>query len=218
MSALIFPTLPGLSGMEVTRNYDWKTAVQEAVSGKQTAVGLRQYPLVQYELVVNLLRHNQTPSELLQIQGLYNAMQARRDTFLYLDPEFNTITGSAGASQYGVFGTGDGSTLIYQLLATFQNSGGPGGAEIIQNGNPANFSTAVLYDNGSVISAANYAIGATGIVTFGAGHAPAAGHTLSWSGSWYYRCRFSEDQISWQKFMTVGLWMIKSLKFKSVKL
>jgi hypothetical protein len=217
MSSLIFPALPGLSGLEVTRNYVWKTAVQEAISGKDTAVSLRQYPLVQYELVVNLLRHDAVPSELLQVQGLYNSLKGRGDTFLYNDPEFNSIS-VAQAPTLGVFGTGDGSTLIYQLLATFQNSGGPGGPELIQNGNPANWSTAVLYDNGSTISAANYSIGPTGIVTFGAGHAPAAGHTLSWSGSWYYRCRFDEDEISWKKFMTIGLWMVSKLSFRSKKL
>jgi uncharacterized protein (TIGR02217 family) len=217
VSSLLFPALAGLSGVEVTRNYVWKTAVQEAISGKMTAVPLRTYPLVRYQLVYELLRHNQTPSELLQLQGLYNALQGRGDTFLYSDPEFNTIT-AGNASQYGFFGTGDGSTLVFQLTAMFQNSGGPGAQELIQNGNPANFSTAVLYDNGTTISAANYSIGATGIVTFGAGHAPAAGHTLTWSGSWYYRCRFDEDEVVWQKFMTVGLWMVKKLSFTSVKL
>lgn len=217
MSSLILPALPGISGLEVTRNYVWKTAVQEAISGKMTAVSLRQYPLVHYELVVNVMRNNAVPSELLELQGLYNAMRGRWDTFLYNDPEFNSIS-SGQAPTLGVFGTGDGSTLVFQLIATFQNSGGPGGAEIIQNGNPANFSTAVLYDNGTPISAANYSIGATGIVTFGAGHAPAAGHTLSWSGSWYYRCRFDEDEIVWSKFMSVGLWLVKKLAFTSVKL
>lgn len=217
MSSLIFPAVAGISGLKVTRNYEWKTAVQEAISGKDTAVSLRQYPLVNYELVVTLLRHNLVPSELLQVQGMYNSLKGRGDTFLYSDPEFNTIT-PAQIAQYGVFGTGDGSTLIFQLLATFQNSGGPGGPELIQNGNPANWSTAILYDNGTPISAANYAIGPTGIVTFGAGHAPAAGHTLSWSGSWYYRCRFLEDEIVWEKFMTVGLWMVSKLAFKSKKL
>lgn len=217
MSALLFPTLAGLSGLEVTRNYVWKTMVQDAISGKSTAVPLRTYPLLRYELVVNLLRHNQTPSELLQVQGLYNALQGRGDTFLYSDPEFNTIS-AAQAATLGPFGVGDGSTLVFQLTATFQNSGGPGAAELIQNGNPANFSTAILYDNGSVISSANYSIGATGIVTFGAGHAPAAGHVISWSGSWYYRCRFDEDEIVWKKFMTVGLWMVSKLAFTSTKL
>ena len=89
---------------------------------------------------------------------------------------------------------------------------------MIQNGNPANWSTAVLYDNGAIISAANYSIGATGIVTFGAGHAPASGHTLTWSGSWYYRCRFDEDEMVFIKFMTIGYWAVKKLSFSSVKL
>jgi uncharacterized protein (TIGR02217 family) len=217
MSSLIFPALPGINGVEVTRNYVWKTAVQEAISGKMTAVGLRTYPLVHYELIVNLMRNNIATSELLELQGLYNAMGGRRDSFLYSDPEFNTIS-PAQASTLGVFGTGDGSTLVFQLLATFQNAGGPGAAEIIQNGNPINWSGAVLYDNGTAISAANYSIGPTGIVTFGAGHAPAAAHTLSWSGSWYYRCRFDEDHVVWTKFMTVGLWMLKKLSYTSVKL
>jgi uncharacterized protein (TIGR02217 family) len=213
VSSLLFPVLAGLDGMSVNRNYVWKTAVQEAISGKMTAVPLRVYPLVHYELVVNLLRNNQTPSELLEIQGLYNAMQGRGDTFLYTDPEFNTIA-PAQAAQYGVFGTGDGSTLVFQLISTFQNSGGPGAPELIQNLN----GTPVLYDNGATVSAANYSIGPTGIVTFNPGHAPLAGHTLEWSGSWYYRCRFDEDEVVWSKFMTVGLWMVKKLAFTSVKL
>jgi uncharacterized protein (TIGR02217 family) len=217
VSSLIFPQVAGISGLEVNRNYVWKTSVQGAVSGKDTALALRQYTLVHYELVVNLLRHNQTPSELLQVQGIYNAMKGRGDTFLYNDPEFNTIT-AGNAAQYGVFGVGDGTTLVFQLLATFQNAGGPGAPEMIQNGNPANWSGAVLYDNGTPISSANYAIGPTGIVTFGAGHAPAAGHTLTWSGSWYYRCRFDEDEVVWSKFMTVGLWNVKKLAFTSKKL
>ena len=138
-------------------------------------------------------------------------MRGQYDTFLFTDPDFNTIT-AGNAAQYGVFGTGDGSTLTFQLVATLQNSGGPGGPELIQNLN----GTPVLYDNGSTISAANYTIGATGIVTFGAGHAPASGHTLTWSGSWYYRCRFMDDAIVWKKFMS-QLFSVQ-VKMRSVKL
>ena len=93
-------------------------------------------------------------------------MRGRYDTFLHTDPDFNTIS-VAAAPVLGVFGTGTGSQLVFQLVATYQQSGGPGQAEIIQNLN----GTPILYDNGTTISAANYTIGATGIVTFGAGHA-----------------------------------------------
>lgn len=210
MSSQIYPTLPGL-GFDVKRTYQWKTFVQEALSGKQSALNGRQYPLISYELIYNVLRRNTTPDEYQSLIGLHNQMKGRFDTFLFTDPDFNTIT-AGNAAQYGVFGTGDGSTLTFQLLATLQNSGGPGAAEIIQNLN----GTPVLYDNGSTISSANYTIGATGIVTFGAGHAPVSSHMLTWSGSWYYRCRFDEDALEVSKFMQ-NYWNCTA-KFQSVKL
>ena len=210
MSSQVYPALPGQS-IEVSRAYIWKTGYQEALSGKQSTIAYRQYPLVQYKLTYNVMRDAISPSEIKNIVGLYNQMQGRWDTFLFTDPDFNTIT-AANSAQYGKFGTGDGSTLIFQLVAWYQNSGGPGNDELIQNLN----GTPVLYDNGSTISAANYSIGSTGIVTFGAGHAPAAGHTLTWSGSWYYRCRFDEDAVVWKRFMNL-LWSAE-VSFTSVKL
>jgi uncharacterized protein (TIGR02217 family) len=206
MSSFIFPALPGIDGLEVTRNYVWKTAVQEAISGKMTAVSLRVYPLVHYELIVNLMRNNQTPSELLQLQGLYNAMRGRLDTFLYTDPEFHSVTGQQ-------FGTGDAATTDFQLTANFQNVGGPGAPELIQNLNGA----PQIFVNGALLTpGTNYTIGATGIVSF-VTH-PAAAAVLTWTGSFFYRCRFDEDEVVWSKFMSVGLWTVKKLMFTSVKL
>lgn len=210
MSSQVYPVLPGLQ-FNSRRSYVWKTGNQEALSGKESAIAFRQYPRVHYELSYDILRDGTTPSELKSIVGLHNDMQGRFDTFLFSDPDFNIIT-SATAAQYGSFGTGDGATLIFQLTATYQNSGGAGQAELIQNLN----GTPVLYDNGSVISAANYAIGATGIVTFGAGHAPVSTHALTWSGSFYYRCRFDDDSISWKK--EARNWWTADVAFTSVKL
>lgn len=210
MSSQVYPTLQGLT-YPVKRSYVWKTGYQEALSGKQSAIAYRQYPLVHYELAYDILRDGSTPSEIKTLVGLYNLMRGRWDTFLFSDPDFNTIT-SANAAQFGAFGTGDGSTLIFQLIALYQVSGGPGQPELVQNLN----GTPVLYDNGSIISAANYSIGATGIVTFGAGHAPASSHALTWSGSFYYRCRFDDDSIEWKK--ESKQWWSASVEFTSVKL
>ena len=212
MSSFIYPTLPGLT-LEQVRKYEWKTLTSEADSGVMTTVARRKYPILHWEHTYEVLRRNAATDELQSIVGLYNALQGQYDTFLFTDPEFNTITAGAQATQYGNFGTGDGATLIFQLVATFQVSGGPGQAEIIQNLN----GTPILYDNGVTISAANYAIGATGIVTFGVGHAPASGHALTWSGSWYYRCRFEEDAIVWKKIGFANYWSA-TVKLRSVKL
>jgi uncharacterized protein (TIGR02217 family) len=209
MSSFLFPyTLPGIR-FDYTRAYAWRTGVQKALSGKQSTIAYQLYPTVRYEYAFEYLKDSNTPADISALVGLFNAVQGRFDTFLHTDPDFNTIS-AAGAAQYGQFGTGNGTTLIFQLVALYQNSGGPGQAEIIQNLN----GTPVLYDNGTPISSANYSIGATGIVTFGAGHAPAAGHTLTWSGSWYYRCRFDVDTFDFKKFMK-SLWSVSKISFES---
>lgn len=210
MSSQVYPALQGLT-YPVKRSYVWKSGNQEALSGKQSAIAYRQYPLVHFDLSYDILRDASTPSEIKQLVGLHNLMRGRFDTFLFSDPDFNAIT-SANAAQFGPFGTGDGATLVFQLVALYQVSGGPGQAELIQNLN----GTPVLYDNGATISAANYSVGATGIITFGSGHAPASGHALTWSGAFYYRCRFDEDSIEWKK--ESKQWWTADVSFTSVKL
>lgn len=59
-----------------------------------------------------------------------------------------------------------------------------------------------------------YTISPSGVVTFSA--APPNGIALAWSGSFYRRCRFVEDQIELEKFMA-KLWSLGKLEFLSVK-
>lgn len=141
MSSLVYPTLPGLT-LDQVRRYEWKTLLSEADSGVMTTVARRRYPVIKYEHTYEVLRRYASPDELQQIVGLYNSLQGQFDTFLFTDPEFNTIT-PANMAQYGQFGTGTGAQTVYQLAALFQQSGGPGSAEIVQNLNGA----ASLYIN-----------------------------------------------------------------------
>jgi|SRR6185312_4658915 len=208
MSNFIYPTLTGLS-WNVVRTPQWNTGKQKALSGKRSTILYQLYPLIHFELDYELLDDSKATSDLKALVGLFNAVGGSYDTFLFTDPDFNTFA-PANAQ---VFGTGDGSTLTFQLVATYQNAGGPGYAELIQNLN----GSPVLYDNGSTISASNYSISGTGGVTFGAGHAPAAGHTLTWSGSFYYRCEFDDDTLDLDKFMNQW-WEAKKIAFTSVKL
>lgn len=237
MSSYLFPySLPGIE-FNYTRKYLWNTGVQQAVSGKQSTIVYQQYPLVNFEYSFEFLMDSGTASsawttdssitsdttettdagastaaDLSALVGLINAVRGRADTFLHTDPDFNTIT-AAQASQLGAFGTGDGATLTFQLVALYQNSGGPGIAEIIQNLN----GTPILYANGAVINPADYSIGPTGIVTFTAGNAPASGAALTWAGSWYYRCRFDADDYDFKK-KYLGVWSLDKINFTSVLL
>lgn len=208
MSSFVFPTLQGLT-FDVLRTPVWHTERQVALSGKRSTMAYMQYPLIHFELTFSILRDDLTPSDVKAIVGLFNVLQAGYDTFLFTDPDFNSFS----SSNQQAFGTGNGTAGPFQLVANYQNSGGPGYGEIIQNLN----GTPVLYDNGTIITSTNYTIGATGLVTFGAGHFPVASHALTWSGAFYYRCAFDEDKLELTKFMNQW-WTIKKLPFTTVKL
>jgi hypothetical protein len=105
------------------------------------------------------------------------------------------------------FQTGDGTTVAFSLLRTILS----GGAQDLMQ----NFVTApLIYDNGSLVSAANYSIDQYGTITFTV--APLNTHILSWAGQFYYRCFFLED--FWDAFEEsyYQIWTLSGLKFRSV--
>jgi hypothetical protein len=122
MSSQVFPTLAGI-GWSVKRLSSWKTRVQEAISGKETRLADWSSPRWSYELVFDFLRQananqqsasfaGQTYNEFAQLAGFFNARQGMFDSFLFTDPDDNTV-----ASQ--PLGAGDGATLAFQLVRAF---------------------------------------------------------------------------------------------------
>lgn len=210
MTSFVYPAdIPGLT-LEVARTPIWNTGVQTALSKKRSTIAWLLYPVIHFELKYELLRDDLATSELKELVGLFNACQGQFDTFLFTDPDFNSFA----STNQQTFATGNGTAGPFQLTATYQNSSGPGYAEIIQNLN----GTPVLYDNGSIISAANYSIGATGLVTFGATHFPVAGHVLTWSGAFYYRCAFDDDKLGNLAKIMNKWWDLSKIAFTSIKL
>jgi uncharacterized protein (TIGR02217 family) len=203
VSALLYPTLPGLK-FDSKRTLLWRTDIQEAVSGKETRISVRQFPLVRFDLEYELLRDYLATSELKSLVGFYNVHRGRWDSFLYTDPNHNSATLSS-------FGTGNGSAVAFQLVTRYQNTGGPGVDELVQNLNGA----PSIYVGGALQSASAYAIGPTGIVTFNS--APANLAALTWSGSFYYRCRFDSDDMTATEFMR-RFWKTGSIALRSIKL
>lgn len=207
MSSLVYPNnILGLS-FNCVRTPVWNTLRFKAVSQKRSSIQQQLYPVIHFELDYELLRDDLTVSDLKQLVGLFNAMRGGYDTFLFSDPDFNTFPVS-NAQQ---FGTGDSSTKSFQITATYQNPGGPGYPELIQNFNGA----PTILSNGAVVSAANYSISGQGIITFNT--APNTGSVLTWYGSFYYRCEFDDDQLDLSKFVNQW-WQAKTVKFTSIKL
>ncbi len=207
MSNSVFPST--LIGMKFFSNRTplFVTDVQAAQSGKETRIARMAYPLFRWETSFEFLRDNVTTSDLKALAGFFGSLQGQWDTFLFTAPYWNTVT----AMQFGI---GDGTTAAFQTTATNKNTGSFGIPEAIQNfnGAPAFYVSGVLQT-----LTTNYTLSGTGVVTFTAGHIPAAAAPLTWAGSFYYRCRFEEDELQLNEMFS-KIWSLKSLKWKSVKL
>lgn len=194
MSDLIFPQT---SGLDITRTKtpEWKTITHRAVSGKETRTSLMSYPLWNFSLSYNLLRDDLT-NELENLIGFYNNVKGSFDTFLYLDPYDNVVNNQN-------FAAGDGSKLSFQLT---RNMGAFIEPIFNINGTPS------IYING-IFQSSGYSI-SNGVITFLA--PPSNGAVLSWTGSFYYRCRFVGDTMDFKQF-TYNFWETKQVDFVSVK-
>lgn len=147
-------------------------------------------------------------SDYRTLNGFYSQVQGQWDTFLFLDPSWCTEINQP-------FATGDGTTTAFQILG----GGGPnyntiGAFDIIQNIIP--FSGLGIYVNGVLkAQGGDYTLGSTGIVTFAS--APASTASISWTGSYYNRCRFMTDEQEFSQIMNTW-WEVKQLEMLVVKL
>jgi uncharacterized protein (TIGR02217 family) len=195
MSNAVLPALVGLN-YPVIKTPQWSTKVQTTVSGKETRLNLWSYPIWKYTLGYDVLRSDSVNLELQQLIAFYNARSGSYDDWLFNDPDDNTVTNQS-------FGTGDGTTTAFQLQRAY------GGYVEPVRGINAISSVKV---NGTTTAA--YSVSATGLLTFTT--APAASAALTWSGTYYWRVRFMDDQIDVNKFAN-QFWELKALKFTSCK-
>jgi uncharacterized protein (TIGR02217 family) len=196
MSNAVFPALTGLV-FPVEKTPTWSTKVQTAASGKETRLSFWSYPIWQYSIGYDVLRSDAVNLELQTLLGFFNARQGAYDDWLFNDPDDNSCTAN-------FFATGDGTTTAFQLARTW------GG--VLEPVRAVNAITQVT-KAGSPTTA--YTLNSnTGVITFNT--APGAGQALAWSGTFYWRCRFMDDQVTASKFMK-NLWETQTLKFQSVK-
>lgn len=66
----------------------------------------------------------------------------------------------------------------------------------------------------AAVTVTDYTLSSSGLVTFAI--APLAAALLTWTGSFYYRCRFKDDAQEFEKFMQ-KLWTAKSVSMVTVK-
>ena len=194
MSNAIFPTLAGVT-WDIEKSPEWATGVADATSGRQYTLARRLYPIWHFDLPFAVLRASGSWTEYQQLVGFHNARKGRSDDFLYFDPRDNTVAAQP-------FAFGDGVTRTFRLVRTLGGFPEPVGA--VNTGS-------VIVQVAGVTTAVTFSADLSQ-VTFAA--APAAGAALTWSGQFYFRCRFENDKLSVKQFMQ-DMHSAASVKFKT---
>lgn len=191
---LIFPELAGLT-LDRTKTPQFSTNIKRAVSGYEVRTPLMAYPLWDFALKYEFLRTDVNNNELRTLAGFYLQCKGSYETFYFKDPFDYTVTNQT-------FGVGTGSAKDFQLIRSYG-----GFIDIIQA--PLNYTINI---DGTPTT--DFTIN-NGLISFTT--APASGAVLSWSGEFYYPCRFLEDKMDFSQFM-YNIWEAKKVSFTSVKL
>lgn len=192
MSTAVFPTLPGLA-VEVGRTYFYSTQIQAAPSGKELRVSQRTYPIVEHALKFNFLRDTAAYPELGSLLGFYKLRQGDADNFYFTDPDESSVSNLQ-------IGVGNGSNRDFQLLMAT-------GSHVEPVFNPNVITSVTVNGSGS-----GYALQSNGVVRMNS--APANGALVRWTGTYYYRSRFKDGELSVEKFLH-QVWAGRSIKLLS---
>lgn len=200
MSNYVFPSFQGWS-WEKTITPVWNTQTYESESGRETRIQKWKYPRYKISLTYNFLTDNTSKwqldkGDIERLQGFFNAVGGSFDDFLYLDDTENYVENQT-------FGLGNGQQTVFQLVRNHPYWAEPvnGIVEI-----PQIFIDGVLTTEVSVDP--------YGVVTFDS--PPPADSVLTWTGNYYFRVRFDNDEIELTRTWD-GLWESIEISMKTVK-
>lgn len=175
----VLPSLIGI-GWPVVVTPLWNNLLQKTVTGRVVAATYQQYPLYRFKVQYNYL----SAADYNTLLGFFNGQGGNLTPFWFdAGPGNDAVTAQA-------IGTGDGTTKTFTLMRSYG-----GYVEPVA----ASFGTVTAYDNGVAV-AATFNSPSAGQVTYTT--APVAGHPLTWTGNYYFQCRFSQGSQDIDEFMS----------------
>ena len=185
MSNLVFP-LGTATGRVVSREVYTSSRINESASGKEYRSTWWSTPRYRYKVAFDsLLGASGSRQDFQALAGFLVRHFGMLDSFLFTDPEDNTVTAHP-------FGTGDASTTKFQLQRSLVAGAAIFWPSFVDGYEPCTDLNGApqIYVNGVLKTVTtDYTISSTGLVTFVA--APAAAAALTWTGSYYRRCRIA---------------------------
>jgi|SRR5665213_1073884 len=208
MSTAVFPTLNVGPAFPVTRTDLWDGDIQASISGKENRLSYWTYPKYQWEVDINVMKADASNADFQTLIGFINSRQGQFDSFLYQDPTDYIVTTQS-------IGTGDGSTVAFQLVKTFGGFVEPVLA-------PKLTATVNIYLNAVLDSGANYTVNpwgtssASGPGSLVFNSAPGNGVVITADFTYYYPCRFVSNKTAFV-YAYSQLYQTKKLSWISVK-
>ena len=199
MSNLLFPTLRGLT-YPIGKTPHWNTITQESVSGVKKFLQCYSYPYYTFNLSFSYLSDdNLRTDDVHSLMSFYNKLGGAGQDFLFADPLFED-----NRCVKQVFGVGDGEKTTFRLLHQY-------GTFVEPVFGIANKPRIFIND----VETTAFTWDETGLITFDS--APANNAKVAWTGRWFYRCHFQNDEAEFQQIFYGG-WSLEELVLESVKL
>ncbi|MDU7367241.1 MAG: DUF2460 domain-containing protein [Acinetobacter baumannii] len=198
MSDVLFPELPGLE-WDLTKTPMFNTKIMQSVNGRELRASYQAVPKYQISMSFAFLRESKGRNELQQLEGFFLERRGSFDSFLFKMPEDN---------EFQCTFVGDGVQTSFQLYKQINTTQIPlQHTQAEQSEDPLmwseNASKPMWSDPESQMWLLQF-----GITTNGLLQMPiplAAGESITISGTFYYRCRFADDEQQYTNFMS-KLW------------
>ncbi|BFM82869.1 hypothetical protein JUNP543_1190 [Acinetobacter baumannii] len=195
MSNVLFPELPGLE-WDLSKAPMFNTKIMTSINGRELRASYQSSPKYEISMSYSFLRESKGRSELQQLEGFFIDRRGAFDSFLYKMPDDNqfscTIVGN-GSSEYQVFKeVGQSKLYLGNTEPDFSEDVDPP----MWNEEPASEMWTNDQEN---MWFTGFGLLSNGIVKFS--QDLAEGQSIQVSGTFYYRCRFKDDEQEYVNFM-----------------
>ncbi|HAV3438217.1 DUF2460 domain-containing protein [Acinetobacter baumannii] len=198
MSDVLFPELPGLD-WDLTKTPMFNTKIMQSVNGRELRASYQAVPKYQISMSFAFLRESKGRKELQQLEGFFLERRGSFDSFLFKMPEDH---------EFQCTFIGDGVQTSFQLYKQINTTQIPlQHTQAEQSEDPLMWdvvaSKPMWSDPDDQMWLLQFDITNNGLLQM---PIPlAAGESITITGTYYYRCRFADDEQQYTNFMS-KLW------------
>lgn len=197
MSDVLFPELPGLE-WDLTKTPMFNTKIMQSINGRELRASYQAVPKYQISMSFAFLRESKGRNELQQLEGFFLERRGSFDSFLFKMPEDHqfecTIVGNGTQTLFQLY------KQIYTTRIPIQHTLAKENEDPLMWANPNN----EMWSNPiTQMWNLQFKITSNGMLQLSI--PLLEGESITVTGTFYYRCRFADDEQQYTNFMS-KLW------------